>query len=393
MITLETAWSQLRALAEPLRAGSESVPVDEAAGRFLARDLSARRTQPARDLSMMDGFAIAGPGPWAVIGEARAGLPFEGSLRPGEAVRIATGAACPAGTEGIVIVEDAAIDGALLRAPPPEPGRWIRRRGFDFAEGRTLLEAGARIGPAQIALARAGGHGTLEVARRPLVAVVECGDELVADPAACPPNRLPASNGAMVAAMARGAGARTRAIGPLPDDRTELVRALRDAADAAVIVTTAGASVGEHDHVRGALADIGAEVAFWRVAIRPGKPLLLARLGTQIVLGLPGNPVSSYVTAFLFLLPLLRRLQGAPLALSAAVPLPLAGPLPAGGERREFRRARLVDGQALALPERDSSALATLAAADLLIDRPIGAPEAPAGAPVPCYLLGALETG
>ncbi len=164
--------------------------------------------------------------------------------------------------------------------------------------------------------------------------------------------------------------------------------AIGEAADTNVIVTTAGASVGEHDHVRGALADCGAELAFWRVAIRPGKPLLVGRLGHQLVLGLPGNPASSFVTAFLFLLPLLRALQGATRILPVAFPLPLASALGAGGDRREFQRAQLRDGQAVPLDERDSSALVTLAAADLLIDRPIGAPPAPAGALIPCYWLG-----
>lgn len=388
-ILLEDAWAQLFALARPL--GTESVPVDDGASRYLARALAARRTQPAVDLSAMDGFAVAGPGPWRIAGEARAGTPLERPLRLGEAARISTGAACPAGTDGIVLREDARIEGAALAAEQVEPGRWIRRRGFDFTEGAALLKAGTRIGPAQIALARAAGHAALDVARQPRLTIIECGDELVADTADCPPDRLPASNGAMVAAMATDI-AHVRRIGPLPDDRAALVRALVESEDADVIVTTAGASAGEHDHVRGAIEDWGAELAFWRVSIRPGKPLLVAHRpggsGRQIVLGLPGNPASSYVTAFLLLLPLLRALQGATLAAPVAVALPLAEPLPPGGERREFRRARLVDGQALPISERDSSALRALAAADLLIDRPIDAGQAPAGTLVPCLWLG-----
>lgn len=385
-ISLEEAWEKLFDLVQPL--GTEKIPVDESAGRYLARNLLARRTQPARDLSVMDGFAVAGPGPWRILGESRAGAPYPGELARGEAVRISTGAACPDGTEGIVVVEDAEVDGSVLSAPLPEPRRWIRRRGFDFQDGTHLLVSGTRIGPAQLALARAAGHGSVSVARTPRVAIIECGDELVADPEDCPPDGLPASNGAMVAAMAKGAGACAQRIGPLPDDRVILGAAITGAADADVIVTTAGASVGEHDHVRGALADSGAELAFWRVAIRPGKPLLVGRLGPQIVLGLPGNPASSYVTAFLFLLPLLRALQRATRPLPVAFPLPLASPLGAGGDRREFQRAQFRDGQAVPLDESDSSALATLAAADLLIDRPIGAAPAPAGAPVACYWLG-----
>ena len=385
-IALDEAWDRLFALARPL--GAETVPVDDAAGRYLAQDLLARRTQPERDLSAMDGFAIRGPGPWRIVGESRAGAPFAGKLAPGQAVRISTGAACPDGTEAVVLIEDAVLDGADLQAQTPQPGRHIRRRGFDFTDGAALLDKGTRIGPAQLALARAAGHGSLSVARRPSAVIVECGDELVADPEDCPIDRLPASNGAMVAAMAAGAGAEVRRIGPLPDDRAALARALADARDADVLVTTAGASVGEHDHVRGALEDCGAELAFWRVAIRPGKPLLVAQRGAQLVLGLPGNPGSSFVTAFLFLLPLLRALQSAARPRPQAVPLLLDTPLPPGGDRREFLRARFEHGRAVPLSERDSSALRTLAAADLLIDRPAGAPVADAGDAVPCYWIG-----
>ena len=385
-IPLEQAWDRLFALVRPL--ATESVPVDEAMGRYLAEDLLAHRTQPERDLSAMDGFAVSGPGPWRVVGESRAGAPFAGVLALGQAVRISTGAACPNGTHGIVMVENAVLKGLELHAERTVPGRHIRRRGFDFTAGTALLDAGTRIGPAQLALARAAGHRSVAVARRPLVAVIECGDELAADPQDCPPGHLPASNGAMVAAMAAGAGADTRRIGPLPDDRAALVHAIAGANDADVLVTTGGASVGEHDHVRGALEDCSAELAFWRVAIRPGKPLLVGRCGEQLVLGLPGNPASSFVTALLFLLPLLRALQGAARPRQQPLPLVLAGALPRGGDRREFLRARFEAGRAVPLAERDSSALRTLAAADLLIDRPVNAPAASAGDAVSCYWIG-----
>lgn len=384
-IALEDAWDRLLALARPL--GTETVPVDETVGRWLAEDLIARRTQPEADLSAMDGFAVAGPRPWRIVGESRAGTAFDRPIAAGEAVRISTGAACPAGTDGVVIVEHAAVSGDRLEADAPVPGQHIRRRGFDFTRGDTLIARGTRVEPASLALARAAGLGTVAVARRPLVAVFECGDELVADPAACPPGRLPASNGAMVTAMVRGV-AEVRRTEPLPDERSRLAAAFRAAADADVIVTTAGASVGAHDHVRGALEDCGAHIDFWRVAIRPGKPLLVARLGDRIVLGLPGNPASSFVTAFLFLLPLLRAQQGARDPRPIAMPLRLAGDLPPGGDRREFVRARFREGRALPIDERDSSALRALAAADILIDRPIGTPGARAGDTVGCYWLG-----
>ena len=384
-IPLEEAWARMFALAQ--RLPSEMVPCSHAAGRYLSADLVANRTQPARDLSAMDGFAVSGTGPWRVSGEARAGTPFTGSIGPGEAVRISTGAACPPGTGAIVLVEDSEVSGHTMHAPTPDAGRWIRRRGFDFHEGDTLLSAGQPIGPGQIALALAAGHAVVPLTRQPRVTIVECGDELVADPAASGTDRLPASNGAMLAAQVRTVGGKPRCLGPLPDDRSSLAKAIADAKDADVIVTTGGASVGEHDHVRGALEDCGAVLDFWRVAIRPGKPLLVARLGDRIVLGLPGNPASSFVTAYLFLLPLLRAMQGAVQAVPTAIALPLAAPLPEGGTRREFVRARWEGGCVVPMNERDSSALLTLGRAELLIDRPIAAPSAAVGDNVPCFFL------
>lgn len=384
-IPLEDAWDKLFALARPLE--SERTPVDDAAGRWLAEDIPARLVRPFADLSAMDGFAVRGAGPWTIVGESRAGHHHAGTLSDGEAVRISTGAACPEGTESIVIVENAEVDGEVLTAPRPDAGKHIRRRGFDFTDGELLLARGSRIGAAQLALARSGGHGELPVSRQPAVAVLEGGDELVSDPQNCPPDKLPASNGAMVAAMVRSAGGIARTIGPLPDDRAMLASAIAEAGYADVIVTTAGASVGAHDHVRGALEDCGADLTFWRVAIRPGKPLLVARLGQTIVLGLPGNPASAYVTAFLFVLPLLRFLQGASVAVPRAIDLPTSRALPHGGDRREFLRARFADGGVQPLQERDSSALRILAEANLLIDRPAHARRTPPGAPVPCYWL------
>lgn len=385
-IPLEDAWARLLALAGPL--GAETVAADRAQGRYLARPLAARRTQPARDLSAMDGFAVAGESPWRIVGESRAGAAFGAALAAGEATRISTGAAMPEGADAVLLAEDATVEGEQVSAGEPPSTSYIRRRGFDFAERARLLEPGTPLGAAQLALARAAGHATLPVWRRPRLAVIECGDELVADPRDCPDDRLPASNGAMVAAMAAGLCESTSAIGPLPDRRGALATAFAEAKDADVIVPTAGASAGEHDHVRGALADWGADLGFWRVAIRPGKPLLVARRGAQLVLGLPGNPASAFVTAFLFLLPLLRALQGATEPLPRSMPLRLSEPLPAGDARREFRRARFAQGQAQPLEERDSSALRTLAAADLLIDRPAHAPAAASGDYVPTYWIG-----
>ena len=390
-LPLDEAQQRLLALAEPLEA--EVVPTGESLGRYLAAPVKALRTQPAADLSAMDGYAVHEPtsGFWRVVGESAAGRPYPERLKHGQAVRISTGALMPRGATGVLLQEDAVREQnhlAPIAGGEPSP-RHIRRRGFDFAKGDAVLEAGTRIGPAQLALAIAAGHGAgaLEVGCRPCVAVIDSGDELALDAAHWDDHKLPASNGAMIAAMAAPLVSSVERLGPVPDRMDALAEALSGAENADVIVTTGGASVGDHDLVRPALQAWGAEIDFWRVALRPGKPLLVARRGDQVVLGLPGNPVSSYVTAFLFLLPLLRRLAGASEPYPRALRLPLGADMPAVGQRVEFVRARLVDGAALPLGSQDSSALRTLAASDALIRREIGAPPAAAGELVPVYPL------
>jgi molybdopterin molybdotransferase len=386
-LPLEEAQARLLALAAPLTA--EQVPVVAAGGRYLAEPLLARRTQPAADLSAMDGYALTGSGPWRMIGESRAGHPFPGALRDSEAIRISTGALMPSGADTVLIQENAQRNGASLVAiEAPLAGRHIRRAGFDFRAGDTVLDAGARLDPAAIALALSAGHAEVAAHRLPTIAVIDSGDELVADPRDCAPHQIPASNGAMLAAMVGGLASEVQRLGPVVDDLAALVTALDHASNADVIVTTGGASVGDHDLIRPALETAGATLGFWRVAIRPGKPLLVATRRKQIILGLPGNPVSGFVTAWLFLLPMLRALAGSRQPLPVAVPLPCATDLPPGGERREFLRARW-DGAALhPVAERDSSALAALAGANALIDRPPHADGTKAGTPVPAYLLG-----
>jgi molybdopterin molybdotransferase len=388
-LQLTEAQARLLAGVSPLPA--EDVPASDAVGRCLAEPLVARRTQPAADMSAMDGYALRHTerGPWRVIGESAAGHPFAGTVGPGEAVRISTGALMPAGADGILLQENGTREGdTLLLNEDREPGaRHIRRAGFDFREGDVLLPAGTRIGPGQLALAITAGHGTLAVHRLPSLAVLDCGDELSNDPADLPAHRLPASNGAMLAGMCGGLVGEVRRIGPVPDDLAALDAALRQCAGADVIVTSGGASVGDHDLIRPALEAWGAQIDFWRVAMRPGKPLLVARKGAQIVLGLPGNPVSSYVTAFLFLLPLLRLLAGDANPLPRPIELPVEADLPAGGSRLEFLRGRFADGAVAPVGSQDSSALRALAAANALIERPAHAPEIKAGTPVPAYLL------
>ena len=362
-------------------------------GFHLAEPLIALRTQPAADVSAMDGYALRAadlPGPWRVIGESAAGRPFSGTVGPGEAARISTGALVPAGADMVLIQEDALREGdalTLTGTPPQPPARHIRRAGMDFRSADLVIAPGTRIGAAQIALALTAGHAQLPV-RRPLeLAVIDGGDELAAPGADLALHQLPASNSAMLAALASQPAVRITRIGPVPDRLEALKAAFEAASSADVIVTSGGASVGDHDLVRPALAELGAELAFWRVAIKPGKPLLVARRGHQVILGLPGNPAAAFVTGFLFLLPLIRAALGAGDPMPHPIPAALREAMPAGGSRMEFLRAVWDGGQVSLDGLQDSGALSSLARANALVVRPAHAPEAPAGQSVPVYLL------
>jgi molybdopterin molybdotransferase len=367
----------------------EAVPVEAMLGRYLAEDIRAARTQPPADLSAMDGYAVTpGNGPWHLIGESRAGAPFRSLLAPGQCARISTGAIVPQGADRVLLQEDALCKGETVAANElPPPGRHIRARGFDFSTGDLLLTRGTRMTAGRIALALAGGHGQTTAARRVRVAVMDSGDELSSDPAHCLPHQIPASNGAMLAAMLAPLGCEVTRIGPVADDGNALAAALAQADTADVLITSGGASVGDHDLIKPALADWGAQTAFWKVAIKPGKPLLVATRGAQVILGLPGNPVSSFVTAFLFALPLVRAGMGDPSPLPRSVTMPAAEALPAVGPRREFLRAVIEDGAVRLAGSQDSSALCALAAAEALIDRPAHAAPVGAGTMVSVFLL------
>jgi len=387
MLGLEEAQQRLLQLATLMAV--EELAVEAAMGRYLAQDLTAMRTQPSADLSAMDGYAICGEGPWALKGESRAGAPFAGSLSAGETVRISTGAHLPPGADRILIQENASVEGPRVSCTqaPPRPQQHVRAHGFDFAEGDVLLSAGTQIGPAQIALALSAGHAQVRVLRAPSVAVLDSGDELAANPGICRGDQIPASNGAMLAAMIRGFGCQVNRIGPVADDEQALARALERAESADILVTSGGASVGDHDLIRPALERWGAGIDFWKVAMKPGKPLMVARRGEQVILGLPGNPVSCFVTAMLFLLPLIRASMGASQPLPARFMARLGSALPATGSRHEFPRG-IWDGREVVLAgSQDSSALRSLALANCLIDRPTNADEAEAGTYVPVILL------
>jgi molybdopterin molybdotransferase len=390
---LPLAEAQARLLALAPAMPIEHRPAAECNGFYLAQPVHSRRNQPAVALSAMDGYAIRAAdllGPWQMIGESAAGHPYAGLLEVGQAVRISTGAAVPTGADCVLIQEDCTREGdqLLLTGAPPNPSeRHIRPRAMDFADEELLLSAGTRMTPARIALAIASGHNLLAVRSAPSVAVIDSGDELV--PAGQPAGDfgLPASNGAMLAAMVAELPCQVTSTGPVPDRMDALVAAFEAHADADVIVTSGGASVGDHDLIRPALTQIGAELEFWRVAIKPGKPLLIARNGRQLIVGLPGNPASAFVTAWLFLLPLLRASMGAAETQPRAFPVPLATPLASGGGRTEFIRAHWDGTSVTADGMQDSGAIGPLARANALIERDAGAPRRNIGETVQMFLL------
>ncbi|WCM28248.1 molybdopterin molybdotransferase MoeA [Sphingomonas sp. QA11] len=378
LIPVAEAQTRLFALALPVAA--ETVPLRDAAGRWVAGDILALRTQPASDLSAMDGYAIRFadlPGPFTLTGESAAGRPFAGAIGTRETVRIFTGAAMPGGADTVLIQEEAAREGerVLLSGEGPRgQGGNVRRKGLDFATGDRLIGEGERLTPARIAVAATGGHGALPVMRRLRVAIVATGDELVAPGAPLGVGALPESNGAMLAAMLADLPVDVIDLGILPD-RLDTTIAAFAAVDADILVTTGGASVGDHDLVRPALEAAGGSVDFWRIALRPGKPMMAGRLNGAVVLGLPGNPVSAFVTAFLFLRPLIATMSGALDPFPRTATAILGEDLPANDRRQDYLRAAIHDGRAFASGIQDSSMLLTLARADCLIVR---APHAPA---------------
>lgn len=383
LLPVAEAQARLLALATPLPA--ETLPLAEAAGRYLAEDCAAMRGQPAADLSAMDGYAIAFadmPGPWRVVGESVPGTLPGRAISGGEAMRIFTGAPLPAGADAILIQEEATRDGDLLVLTgegPRRQGQHVRPADSDFAHGERLVAAGARLTPARIGLAAMGGHGLLPVGRRPRVALISTGDELVPPGAPVSGVQLPASNAIMLRTMLAPCGAIVDDLGIARDDFDTLAAAFDAARDADIIVTSGGASVGDHDLVRPVLDTIGGTLDFWKIAMKPGKPLLAGTLGKSIVLGLPGNPVSTFVTATLFLLPLVRALQGAVDPLPPTYRVKLGAPLPACGSRSEYLRGIWSDGDVVQAIEQDSAAMVSLASANALIVRAAGAPAAQAG--------------
>jgi molybdopterin molybdotransferase len=388
LLPVETALERVLAGVEPL--SEEKVALTEAGGRVLAEPVIARRRQPAFNASAMDGYAFSSAdaqpgGRLSLIGEAAAGRRFRGSLGPNQAVRIFTGAPLPDGADAVLAQEDAVVDGPhLVIRGAVEPLSHVRLAGADFDIGDELLPAGRVVGPRELAAVAAANLEAVSVRRKPRVAVLSIGDELVAPGTEPGPDQTIATNAYAIVGMARAAGAATEDLG-IVDDETDRVAeiAKRVSSDADVLVTIGGASVGDHDVARPGLAAAGMELDFWRIAMRPGKPLVFGRLGAMAVLGLPGNPVSSFVCGMVFLRPLIGALLGRPRD-DGVTPAVLGADMPANGVRTTYLRAKLTEREdrlpeAVPLRQQDSSLLGVLAQADCLLIRPANAEPSVAG--------------
>ena len=376
----------------------ETVPLTSAHHRTLSRDIAALRTQPPAAMSAMDGYAVRAADAVTgarlkVIGEVAAGRPFSSTSGTGQAARIFTGGVIPDGADAVVIQEDTARDGDIVIVNEAiAAGKNIRAAGIDFKQGDVLLPRGTRLNDRALALAASMDHPHLPVHRRPRVAILATGDELVAPGSALAPGQIVYSNIFSLSALVESESAEVIDLGIARDtleSTTDGIRRARESG-ADVLVTTGGASVGDHDLVQTALLAEGVDMAFWKIALRPGKPMMHGKLGPMRVLGLPGNPVSSYVCAFLFLVPLIRALSGRTVVDHPLEKAVLGRDMPANDQRQDYLRASLAsgaEGQPVATPvnAQDSSLVANLAAANALIIRPPFAPAAPAGSP--CTIL------
>ena len=374
MISVEEALAQVFALVEPLPA--EDVPLRQAAGRVLAAPVIAPRDQPPFSASAMDGYAVQGPvapgQSLTVIGESAAGRAAGLRVGPGEAVRIFTGAPLPEGADRVVIQEDVErSESTITLHGSLDEATHIRPAGGDFKAG-DRLEPGRRLSPNALALAAAMGAPTVRCTRKPVVALIATGDELVMPGEAPGPDQIVASNSFALAAMFEAEGAECRLLPIARDTRESLQMAFSLARGADLVITTGGASVGDHDLVGEVAAELGMERAFYKVAMRPGKPLMAGRVLDMAMVGLPGNPVSSIVCGHVFIRPMLRKMLGLGEAPAPRHTLPLAGPLPANGPRAHYMRGLVKDGAASAFERQDSSLLTVLDSANTLIIRPAG---------------------
>lgn len=389
LLSVPEALARVTEGIEPLAA--ERVPLAAARGRVLAQDLRARLTQPPFDASAMDGYALRGadvsslPANLKLVGQSAAGAGFAGEIRAGETVRIFTGAPVPRGADTVVLQEDAEQTGDVITVKAGRPGAHIRPQGQDFTEGEMLLKAGTRLGARELMLAAAMNHAELAVRCRPKVAVLATGDELVPPGSKLAPDQIVSSVPFGLSGLIEAVGGEAMMLGIAKDDLESLTTLARTGSAAEILLTIGGASVGDRDLVGAALRKEGLELSFWKIAMRPGKPLLHGRLGQQRVLGLPGNPVSAFVCARVFLVPMLELMLGARPEEGSHAEAVLDCELEANGSRQHYLRAISTwtdkgERRVRPVPSQDSSLVAALARADCLIVRPPDAPPAERGA-------------
>lgn len=387
LIPLNEAQKRLISLATRLE--SETLSIHDAQGRYLAEDLIAKRDQPAADMSAMDGYAIRfddRAGPWQQMGECKAGSPACDPIEAGETARIFTGALLPNGADTVIMQENVKnIDGTikLVTEISPFKGRHVRHQGSDFAKGEMALKAGSEMNAAALGHAVIAGYGKISVGRLPKVAVVSTGDELI-EPGGDPlPHQIPASNDVMISAMIAGKTAETRSLSRIADDLDTICKTLESAKDCDVIVTIGGASVGDHDLIGPAFEKLGAEIDFYKIAMQPGKPVMAGKYKNAVILALPGNPASAFVSATLFLLPLIKFMAGAENYMPFHKMARTTTDLDAISTRAKFLRAIVNEDGITPFNSQDSAKLSVLAASNALLVRPAHSPEISSGTLVP----------
>jgi len=393
MISVETAFQRIVEKATPL--SNERTKLADCSGRVLSGAISARRSQPGTDVSAMDGYAVKSSDLtcdevlFKLIGESAAGAPFNGAVKSGETVRIFTGASVPKGADQVVIQENTGpSEGGIFTTDAPSANKNIRAMGYDFLEKQVVLDKGTFLTPKSLGIAASAGHSHLMVHRAPHIAFLATGDELVSpDSKDFSAHVTVNSTVPQLSSMVSDIGALPIDMGQAGDDLKSLKKAIASADNADILVTIGGASVGDRDFMQQALAEEGMQLDFWKVAMKPGKPLIFGRKGKQIILGLPGNPVSAFVCAMIYLRPLVDKLMGRPAPLPTGIPLPSATALKSNGPRQNYMRARLIGGQGErhvdAAVSQDSSQLSVLAQSDGLIVREPNAEAVEAGTLVP----------
>ena len=398
MLLMPVAHARIRILDGVKPLAAETIALEKACGRVLALVIKAKRDQPPFAGSAMDGYALQHadlttlPATLTIVGTSAAGHSFKGVVKQGQAVRILTGAPLPKGADTIVIQENTEREGSALQVIEPTPkGKNIRRAGLDFAKGDTLVEAGSKLSPRDVGLLAAGNAPSVKVYRRPRVVLFTTGDELVLPGQKPRADQIVSSNSHAIAAMVQQFGAEVVNLGIVKDNLKTTISAVKKGLGADVLLTTGGASVGDHDYVQEAFKAAGVKIGFWKIALRPGKPFMYGRKGRTHVMGLPGNPVSALVTARIFLKPLLDRMMGLPDS-DAEMTAILDGTLPENDQRQDYMRATLKiapDGRRTVSPfsAQDSSMQRTLQLSQAFIVRPAHAPAARSGDSVSVLLL------